>query len=86
MAESRTRPDIDGVRIACAHRRRAQRAGQVVNLRVAERRLGLVLVNEPVTQPARIATGKAKKVGRTAAATRNWTLGGFGTARSWCRR
>ena len=59
LLESGARPHVDGVRIACAHRRRPQRAGQIVDLGISERRLGLVLVDEPVAQPARVATGKS---------------------------
>ena len=49
------------LRIACPHRRRAQRAGQPVDLRISERRLGLMLVDEPVAQPARVAAGKCPR-------------------------
>jgi hypothetical protein len=37
---------------------RAQRAGQIVDLRISERRLGLVLDDKPVAQTARVAAGK----------------------------
>ena len=56
--ESRARPHVDAVRIAGAHRGRAHRTGQIVDLWVAERRLSLVLVDESVSQPTCVPTGK----------------------------
>ena len=58
LPESGARPHVHGLRIARTHRRRTQRASQPVDLRISERRLGLMLVNEPVAQPACVATGK----------------------------
>ena len=56
--EAGARPHVGAVRIACAHRGRPHRPGQVVDLGIAERRLRLVLVDEAVAQPARVAAGK----------------------------
>ena len=50
LAEPDTCPHVDRVRGARAHRRRPQRADQVVNLRLSERGFVLVFVNEAVPQ------------------------------------